>query len=130
METAKDLFILFSLILQTNRLRLKKLAKTKVSKNKIDKIEILKLTRFVAVLSGGRVDLLDPGTLVPKNHISKSGATNFAINATDSLAIAHGKKIQLFNFDLKTAQFIAMTIGKSNEIAVGDVIIKVGNAYY
>lgn len=97
-----------------------------MSKQKIDKIGILKLTKLLVVLSGGRVSVLNTGTLGEKKVLVKSGATTFTINSNDYIAIAVNKKVQFYFFDLQKVEFLPALFGKSNEFPLHDQIYKMG----
>ena len=86
----------------------------------------MKLTKFVAFLSGGKMALLDPASLNERAVLVKSGASSFAINANDYIAVSLGKKVQLFHLDLPTSKYIPLAVGKSNEMATPDQIMKMG----
>jgi len=98
--------------------------KKRYSKYKIDKLEILKLTKLLVVLTDGKVVVLNPATLDEKIVLLKSGGTSFAINFNECIAIAAGKKVVFFIFDLKVADFKPLTLGKTNEVQLHDAIIK------
>lgn len=95
-----------------------------MGKNKIDKLEILKMTKLLVVLTGGRVVVLNPATLEEKATLVKSGATTFAINGNDYVAVAANKKVLFYYFDLQKVSFVPLNISKNNEIPLPDPITK------
>jgi hypothetical protein len=84
----------------------------------------MKLTKFLAIRTAGKLVLLDPATHMEKGVLAKSGATTFAINPNDQMAVAFGKKIQLFHLDLKSTKYLPLPVNKKNELTIPDTISK------
>ena len=84
------------------------------------------MTSRIIVLTNGKVMLLDPATLEEKSVLVKSGATTFAINSNDSIAIAVSKKVLFYYFDLQKVTIAPLILGKSNEAVLHDQVSKVG----
>ena len=103
----------------------KEVATIRISKSKIDRLEVLKLSRFVAVLSDGKISLLDSSTLETKKVLVKSGATLFAASPSDYIGIASGKKLSIQYYDFPAKQFLPVIIDKKpKEIAFPEQILK------
>ncbi|MDR3582413.1 MAG: hypothetical protein P4L67_04035 [Candidatus Pacebacteria bacterium] len=98
-----------------------------MSKHKIEKVGILKLSKMLLVMSDGKVTVMKP-TMEEKTVLVKSGATTFAINEMDRVAIAVGKRVLFFYFELSTANFAPLNLSKSNEIALPEQVAKLGTS--
>eukprot|EP01022_Parablepharisma_sp_SALTPOND_P022285 TRINITY_DN448_c0_g1_i1.p1 TRINITY_DN448_c0_g1~~TRINITY_DN448_c0_g1_i1.p1 ORF type:complete len:947 (+),score=150.37 TRINITY_DN448_c0_g1_i1:3051-5891(+) len=100
------------------------LTKTQVSKQKIDRLKILRLTKLLVVLTGGKVVVLNPATLEEKAVLVKSGASTFAVNGNDYIAVAVSKKVLFYFFDLQKVTFLPLTLTKSNEMPLHEQVNK------
>eukprot|EP00831_Metopus_contortus_P044353 TRINITY_DN35586_c0_g1_i2.p1 TRINITY_DN35586_c0_g1~~TRINITY_DN35586_c0_g1_i2.p1 ORF type:complete len:319 (+),score=39.48 TRINITY_DN35586_c0_g1_i2:177-1133(+) len=99
---------------------------TKVSKNKVEKIEAWPFAKVVAVLSGGRVDFLNPEKIEDKSNFYKSGVTHMAINPQHDLALALGKKLHFFSYDQTKGKFVPFTFEtKVKEISFSEIPLKI-----
>lgn len=96
----------------------------KISKAKIDHLEILKVSKFIAVLSDGKISLVDIDTFSVKSILVKSGVTMFAGSSNDYIAIASGKKITIQYYDTATKQFLSIGDKKPKEFPFPEQIIK------
>jgi len=104
--------------------KLEALANSSISKKPIDQIEFLRTSKHIAVLSNDVLTIIDWSTLAVKRVIGKSVNT-FAVNPLNEwIAVASGKKIQIFSFKPDLNDFAPLVLGKSQEISMPDPISK------
>ena len=79
-------------------------------------------------LSQGQMYILNPMTLDIHKKMTMEVST-FAINPSDWIAFASGKKIFLYSFQLELGDLAPLTLGKFSEMSVSDHVSCIGNSY-
>eukprot|EP01022_Parablepharisma_sp_SALTPOND_P004516 TRINITY_DN120428_c0_g1_i1.p1 TRINITY_DN120428_c0_g1~~TRINITY_DN120428_c0_g1_i1.p1 ORF type:complete len:983 (+),score=128.19 TRINITY_DN120428_c0_g1_i1:95-2950(+) len=103
-------------------LRCQTLANVNLSKKPIDNLVFMRNSNNIAVLNHGVLSILDGNTLAMKKTLGKN-VTAFSVNPTnDWIAMAIGKKIQLFAYKPETNDFANVVFGKSAEISAPDSV--------
>ena len=81
-------------------------------------MRILRETKLLVVLTGGKATTFNPATLQEKKELVKSGARAIATNENEYIAVGVGKFVLFFYFDKKQLTFLPLKFGEKSQIHV------------
>ena len=122
---SKGFVFLHQLQVSETNFRIQTMANSNISKKPIDQVEFFRSSKNIAVLSNNNLSILDGTTLAVKKLLGKS-VTAFSINQVNEwIAVASGKKIQIFAYKSEINDYAPVVFGKLSEIPTQDPVSKV-----